>query len=278
MKFMLRIIALLVGLGLVQGCYTQLKLAGQSNPSARRSGTIAEKDTSATDTFHVLIDTIVEEGDTTFDTTWYATLQQVPAEEKQERRLRTVIITERYPRYCFWTQDFFGYPELECFDTYADYRWYLNVHAPWWIRDRVYSYRDHCPPHYYYDPYTGYCRYYRDYDHYYRYPRYDKSSPSEDRGARRAPRSRSYKTGDTPDRAPHDESAREPSPSTRKQPPRERRRRGREYGVEREESPPPPAKKQSEPQSRQPQNDDDDSDDKDTDKKQPRRRKDPRRY
>ncbi|MBD3320352.1 MAG: hypothetical protein GF350_04570, partial [Chitinivibrionales bacterium] len=208
------ITALISGCVFFAGCYTQLRTVPQSRQpetASSRLDQIEKIDTADTDTFYIIVDTVVENSDTIFDTTWYTTLREIPDQGAESERVRRYIIAEDRPEYCFWTRDFLGFPELRCFDSYSDYRFHLHVNAPWWIRERLFMRDFHCPPFYYYDPYTGYCRHYRDYYQYYYPPRDYYRGPGGDEpepgpsGQRRGPRSRSYGT-DRPESSPQGES------------------------------------------------------------------------
>jgi hypothetical protein len=163
------------------GCYTQMSLDEYEMEPVR------EKGKPRSDTLYVVIDTVIEEEDTTFDTTWFRQKKQIPQTRSEKRT--TVIVRER--EYCFWKRDFWGRPELRCFDSYSDFEWHLYVNTPWWYRSRLSLYdRYGCPPGYYYDPYTGVCRYYRDYHRYYSPERYYRERPSDERRPAPRPRSR----------------------------------------------------------------------------------------
>ncbi|MDR2591991.1 MAG: hypothetical protein LBC59_04200 [Chitinispirillales bacterium] len=62
---------------------------------------------------------------------------------------------------CVWERDFFGYPELRCYNTGYASSWLYFHNTPWWYRNS-YGWRDTrgCPPYYYYDRIMGTCRYY----------------------------------------------------------------------------------------------------------------------
>ena len=69
---------------------------------------------------------------------------------------------------CFWVRNYWGEPELRCFDSYRSDPWYSYQHYPWWYRSSWYSNslyyydRDRCPRYYYFDPTCGCCRYFRE--------------------------------------------------------------------------------------------------------------------
>jgi len=62
---------------------------------------------------------------------------------------------------CVWERDFFGYPELRCYNTSYASSWLYFHNTPWWYRSS-FGWRDTrgCPPFYYYDRFSGTCRYY----------------------------------------------------------------------------------------------------------------------
>lgn len=79
---------------------------------------------------------------------------------------------------CYWTRNFFGEPELRCFDDnrYSYYTWDRYYNYPWWYRfDRIYGY-EWCPQRYYYDPSCDCCRY--DYNYNYSRPNYSSGGGS----------------------------------------------------------------------------------------------------
>jgi len=62
---------------------------------------------------------------------------------------------------CVWERDIFGYPEMRCYNTYYHSSWMYFHSTPWWYRSSFGWYDTRgCPPHYYYDRFTGRCRYY----------------------------------------------------------------------------------------------------------------------
>jgi hypothetical protein len=60
---------------------------------------------------------------------------------------------------CVWQRDIFGYPELRCYNTAYHSSWVYFHNTPWWYRSS-FGWHDSrgCPPHYYFDRFTGMCR------------------------------------------------------------------------------------------------------------------------
>jgi len=138
---------------LMQGCYTQLhNIRRDSSLPVQEMKNPDGGNSDVADTFYFTVDTVFDNNDTAFDTSWYTT------QHETENENSVVVQPGSFPR-CLWTRDFLGTPQLECFDSWIDYNRYLNVQSPWWVRDNLYGYRSwDCPPGYYYDPYSGFCR------------------------------------------------------------------------------------------------------------------------
>ncbi|MBD3322905.1 MAG: hypothetical protein GF350_17545 [Chitinivibrionales bacterium] len=127
--------------------------------------------------------------------TQFATLDRVAAEEsfapdstaeELAKNNDTVVVRDR--EYCYWTRDFWGYPELRCYESYYSMDWFRYNRSPWWRRYDPYWFDyDRCPRYYYYDHTCGCCRYYYN-DPY----QYGQSNRSESSGGSRTRRSRSY--------------------------------------------------------------------------------------
>jgi hypothetical protein len=91
------------------------------------------------------------------------------ADSASSRVHDTVKVTNNQT--CYWTRDFWGRPELRCYDSYYGRDWYRYNYYPWWNRSSSYYYGDYnnygwneqCPAYYYYDYSCGACRYYRSY-------------------------------------------------------------------------------------------------------------------
>jgi hypothetical protein len=142
------------------GCYTQLRetTTGQTRP-VQRIERIMKGDSAVADTFFFVVDTVTGKGGTTYDTTWYAAREDLPGGAVSRKELHHRIDNYASPPYCLWTRDFLGNLSLQCFDSWADYRFYIDTYSPWWIRDRLYTDGwGGCPPGYYFDPYDGSCR------------------------------------------------------------------------------------------------------------------------
>jgi hypothetical protein len=78
-------------------------------------------------------------------------------------RTDTVVVEER--EVCYWARDFWGRPELRCYETRYDDDWHRYYHYPWWYSSygdfdyfsRYRHYGCHCPYHTYYHPNCRYC-------------------------------------------------------------------------------------------------------------------------
>jgi hypothetical protein len=196
MDKIMRFSAIMIVCAALSGCYTQLHRPIVSTTYSQSYGQTHEDGKKQSDTFYVVIDTVFKNGDTLVDTMWYPDRQSIPDSVTQDRSVQTIIREPGTREYCFWVRDFLGYPELRCFSSYEEYQFYLSSSAPWWIRDRMYSYSFYgYPPYYYYDPFSGYYHYYRDYNRIY-HPHRDQDHfrrPDVDGTQHR--RSRSYTPG-----------------------------------------------------------------------------------
>jgi len=118
----------------LSGCYTQFAFVEPQNPGVERSASPVTDSVQYSDSLD-----ISKDSGTSAD---------------------TVVIRERRDRICIWTRDFWGDPQLRCYDDRDDLDWYLYNNDPWWT-SRYYGSTfgyERCPSFYYYDPYTGYCR------------------------------------------------------------------------------------------------------------------------
>lgn len=149
---------LLILCATVSGCYTRLHISptgvlDRGDPGGQGA------ESAESDTFFFLVDTVVGGGDTILDTSWYGSSADLPPGRKGG-----AVVQTRPAGYCIWTRDFLGYPELRCFDSWEEYRFFTEVNSPWWIRDRLYPYRfGDCPPGFHYDPFSSYCRHHGDF-------------------------------------------------------------------------------------------------------------------
>lgn len=115
---------------------------------------------------------------------------------KQTKQIDTIRVKEK--EVCYWDRDIWGYPVLECNDTYYPRSWYLNNYSPWWYRNDPYWFDyNRCPRYYYYDPGCGCCKYYRDNPDYFYYYHSGSSGGTSGGSTYRGPtdaekRSRSY--------------------------------------------------------------------------------------
>jgi hypothetical protein len=132
----MRVSAIILLTGFVlSGCYTQFSTLEPAPPSHQARDTVVTVDSS---------------GDTV------TSIKQVDTIVKQEQRT------------CIWGRDMFGYPQLQCYDSYYPHDYYTYNYAPWWYRNDPYWHDyDRCPRYYYYDNGCGCCRYYEQQPNYY---------------------------------------------------------------------------------------------------------------